>query len=169
MKILLENTKQLFNLCLLILGHKCNQGYTFHQYPLFQLYNTWLERKFSTSVYPWVGYFNTTGVTSGTGTAYPLNKIPEHLNSPPVWSGVRVTRSLILCVCFVDHCLSFFFWPLCFLIYWFWLPLLYLQTLLKSRYIESYFYETYVSLLLGQIRLFYNRQWYFLLYSNAIG
>jgi hypothetical protein len=26
---------------------------------------------------------------------------------------VSVTRSLVLCVCFVDHCLSFFFWPLC--------------------------------------------------------
>jgi hypothetical protein len=25
--------------------------------------------------------------------------------------GVRVTRSLVLCVCFVDRCLSF--WPLC--------------------------------------------------------
>ena len=24
-------------------------------------------------------------------------------------SGVRVTRSLVLCVCFVDRCLSFFF------------------------------------------------------------
>jgi hypothetical protein len=28
----------------------------------------------------------------------------------PVFSGVRVTRSVILCVCFVDRCLSF--WPL---------------------------------------------------------
>ena len=37
----------------------------------------------------------------------------EHLNSPPVFSGVRVTRSLVLYVCFVDRCLSFFFWPLC--------------------------------------------------------
>jgi len=30
-----------------------------------------------------------------------------HLSSPPVVSGVRVTRSLVLCVCFVDRCLSF--------------------------------------------------------------
>ena len=30
-----------------------------------------------------------------------------------VFSGVRVTRSLVLCVCFVGRCLSFFFWPLC--------------------------------------------------------
>jgi hypothetical protein len=32
---------------------------------------------------------------------------PIQLSSPPVCSGVRVTRSLVLCVCFVDHCLSF--------------------------------------------------------------
>ena len=34
----------------------------------------------------------------------------------PNVSGVRFTRSLVLYVCFVDHCLSFctfFFWPLC--------------------------------------------------------
>jgi hypothetical protein len=36
-----------------------------------------------------------------------LPTIPEHLNSPPTFSGVCVTRSLVLCVCFVDHCLSF--------------------------------------------------------------
>ena len=39
----------------------------------------------------------------------------EHLSSPPVFGGVRVTRSLVLCVCFVDRCLSFctlFFWLL---------------------------------------------------------
>jgi hypothetical protein len=29
------------------------------------------------------------------------------LSSPPVFSWVRVTRSLVLCVCFVDRCLSF--------------------------------------------------------------
>jgi hypothetical protein len=39
--------------------------------------------------------------------------IPEHLRSPPVFGEVRVTRSLVLCVCFVDRCLPFFFWPLC--------------------------------------------------------
>jgi hypothetical protein len=40
----------------------------------------------------------------------------EHLSSPPVFGGVRVSRSLVLCVCFVDRCLSFctlFFWLLC--------------------------------------------------------
>ena len=35
----------------------------------------------------------------------------EHMSSPPVFSGVHVTRSLVLCVCFVDRCL--FLWPLC--------------------------------------------------------
>ena len=38
--------------------------------------------------------------------------LPEHLSSPPIFSGVRVTLSF-LCVCFVDRCLSVFFWPLC--------------------------------------------------------
>ena len=36
-----------------------------------------------------------------------LLTLPEHLSSPPVSSVVRVTRSLVLCVCFVDRCLSF--------------------------------------------------------------
>ena len=34
-----------------------------------------------------------------------LLTLSEHLSSPPVFSGVRVTRSLVLCVCFVDRCL----------------------------------------------------------------
>ena len=45
-----------------------------------------------------------------------LFALPEHLSSPHVFSGVRVTRSLVLYVCFVDRCLLllyFFFWPLC--------------------------------------------------------
>ena len=36
-----------------------------------------------------------------------LPTLPEHLSSPPVFSGVRVTRSFVLCVC------SLSFWPLC--------------------------------------------------------
>ena len=45
-----------------------------------------------------------------------LLTLPEHLSSTSVFSGIRVTRSLALYVCFVDRCLSFctfFFWPLC--------------------------------------------------------
>ena len=40
------------------------------------------------------------------------------LSAPPVFSGVRVTRSLVLYACFVDRCLSFFFWPLCCLFFY---------------------------------------------------
>jgi hypothetical protein len=36
-----------------------------------------------------------------------LPTLPEHMSSPSFFSGVRVTRSLVLCVCFVDRCLSF--------------------------------------------------------------
>jgi hypothetical protein len=65
-----------------------------------------------------------------------LLTLPEHLSSPPVFSGVRVSRSLVLYVCFVDRCLSFCTFSFCHCvvcsssIYGFWLPLLYLQTLL---------------------------------------
>jgi hypothetical protein len=31
-----------------------------------------------------------------------LPRLPEHLSLSPVISGVRVTRSIVLCVCFVD-------------------------------------------------------------------
>ena len=48
-------------------------------------------------------YINTTDDTSGAGTAYP-SWGPEFT---PIVSGVRVTRSLVLYVCFVDRCLSF--------------------------------------------------------------
>ena len=44
-----------------------------------------------------------------------LLTLPEHLSSLPVFSGVRVIRSLALYVCFIDRCLSiciFFFGPL---------------------------------------------------------
>ena len=65
-----------------------------------------------------------------------LLTLPKHLSSPPVFNGVRVTRSLVLYVCFVDRCLSFctFSFGNCVVcsssIYGFWLPLWYLQTLL---------------------------------------
>jgi hypothetical protein len=36
-----------------------------------------------------------------------LLTLPKNMSSHPVLSGVRVTRSLVLCVCFVDRCLSF--------------------------------------------------------------
>jgi hypothetical protein len=36
-----------------------------------------------------------------------LLTLPGHMSSPTGFSGVRVTRSLVLYVCFVDRCLSF--------------------------------------------------------------
>jgi hypothetical protein len=45
------------------------------------------------------------GKNSGVGTAYPSGA-PEFT---PVFSVVRATRSYVLCVCFVDRCLSFSF------------------------------------------------------------
>jgi hypothetical protein len=55
-----------------------------------------------------------------------------------VFSGVCVTRSLALYVCFVDRCLSFCTFSfghcvVCSSIYGFWLPLWYLQTLLTHK------------------------------------
>ena len=44
---------------------------------------------------------------------YQTITIPEHMSSLSVFNAVRVTRALVLYVCFVDHCLSFFFWSLC--------------------------------------------------------
>jgi len=57
-------------------------------------------------------YINTTGATNGAATAY-ISGTPEF---SLVFSGVRVTRSLILCVMFCRSLfalLYFFFWPLC--------------------------------------------------------
>ena len=36
-----------------------------------------------------------------------LPTLSEHMNSPRVFRGIRVTRSLVFCVCFVDRYLSF--------------------------------------------------------------
>ena len=44
-----------------------------------------------------------------------LFTLPEHLSCSPVFSGVRVARSLVFNVVFVDPCLSlcpFLYWPL---------------------------------------------------------
>ena len=42
-----------------------------------------------------------------------LPTLPEHPSSLPVFSGVRVTRSLVLYVCFVDRRLSFCIFSFC--------------------------------------------------------
>jgi hypothetical protein len=63
-----------------------------------------------------------------------------------IWvSGVRVTRSLVLCVCFVDRCLSFcpFSFGHCVVCssstYWFRLPLWYLQTRITTCNMNVFF------------------------------
>jgi len=65
--------------------------------------HSWLITKFVTRVTPVVA-------TSGAGTT----TLPEHLYSPPIFIGVRVTR-VVFCWSLFDL-LSFFFWPLCCLI-----------------------------------------------------
>ena len=94
---------------------------------MFSVY-AWLITRFVTRLIRWVPLVE-----------QKLFTLPEHLSSPPVFSGVRVTRSLVLYACFVDHCLSFctFSFGHCVVcsssIYGFWLPLWYLQTLLHVK------------------------------------
>jgi hypothetical protein len=49
------------------------------------------------------------GATSGTGTAHSSG---AH-EFTPIFSGVHVTRSLVLCVFFVDRSFSFGYWVVC--------------------------------------------------------
>ena len=76
---------------------------------------------------------NTTGATCGAGTAHPSGA-PEFTHG---FSAVRVARSLVFCVMFLDRCLSFC--PVsfghcivCSLIYSFWLLLWYLLATVLS-------------------------------------
>ena len=68
-----------------------------------------------------------------------LLTFPGHVSSPPVFGGVLDTQFLALCVCFVDRCLflrlfSFGHCVVCSTsIYEFWIPLLYLQTVLSVK------------------------------------
>ena len=55
-----------------------------------------------------------------------LPTLREHLRSLPDFCGVRVARSFVSCIVFVDRCLSFC--PSS--IYGFWLPLWYLKNLI---------------------------------------
>jgi hypothetical protein len=71
-----------------------------------------------------------------------LLTLPEYLGSPPVFSGVCVSRSLVLRVCFVDRWLSFciFSFCQCFVCsskYGLRLLLWYLQTLLAHSFLSS--------------------------------
>ena len=78
-------------------------------------------------------------VTRLTLVEQDLLTLQEHLYSPLVFSGVRISRSFVLYVCFVDRCLSLctFSFDHCIVcstsIYGFWLPLWNLQTLLPYQ------------------------------------
>ena len=72
-----------------------------------------------------------------------LLTLPEHLSSPPVFIGVRVTRSLVLYVfcrsLFVPLYLLFGHCVVCSSsIYGFWFPFRYLQTLLRCVRFEHF-------------------------------
>ena len=79
------------------------------------------------------------------------------MSSHSVSSGVHVTRSLALCVCFVNRCLSFCPFSFGYYVvysssmYGFWLPLWYLQTLLMcvDRNRQQYFNYATTTWLVG--------------------
>jgi hypothetical protein len=92
-----------------------------------------------------------------------LPTLPDHLSSHPVFSGIRVTRSLVLYVCFIDRCLSFctFYLDHCVvcssLIYGFWLPpfgifklFLYNKKTIVISMLNCYCRYFYVKLLLSR-------------------
>ena len=54
--------------------------------------------------------FNTIVLFIGNTTELTL---PEHTNSPTVFSGLVLLDLQFSVQCFVDRCLFFFFWPLC--------------------------------------------------------
>jgi hypothetical protein len=91
--------------------------------------------------------------------------LPEHLSSPPDFSGVLVMRSLVLYVCFVDRCLPFctFSFGHCVVcsssIYGFWLPLWYLQTLLAKLNYQCFCLVVFIFLLLHVYFLYIYNQW----------
>jgi hypothetical protein len=90
--------------------------------------------------YTWIWYNITTLVTLSI-----LNSRVHLCIELQTLNGVRVTRSLVLYVCFVDRCLSFCIFPPHYVvcsssIYGFWLPLWYLQTLLWFYSLKTNFF-----------------------------
>ena len=81
-----------------------------------------------------------TGWHVNSNLIYYLNNLSGTGVQPRFSVGVRGTQILVLCVCFVDRCLSFctFSFDHCVVcsssIYGFWLPLWYLQTLFYLTY-----------------------------------
>ena len=84
-----------------ILSYLCTSYQSVNEYKQDHLVNTsrsfhhsWFITRFITRLTWWVPLVE-----------QELHTILEHLSSPSVFSGVHVTRSLVLCVCFVD-CLA---------------------------------------------------------------
>ena len=81
------------------------------------------------------------------------------MSSPPVFSAVRVTRSLVIYICFVDRCLSFVL-PLCCL---FFFDIRILITPLVSSISSSYIrhWNRYCKRVLNLVSLTVERCWRF--------
>jgi hypothetical protein len=79
--------------------------------------------------------------------------LPKHLSSPRFFVGLGVTRSLVLCVCVVDRCLSFspFSFGHCVLcpssIYGFWLSLWYFMQCINWTPFKEIFQHCYTFIL----------------------
>ena len=76
-----------------------------------------------------------------TSSTRQVSLVEQELLTLP--GGVRVTRSLVLCACFVDRCFSLSFYTfsfghcvVCYSIYGLWLPLWYLQPLLTRALLK---------------------------------
>ena len=97
--------------------------YRCHKWP--RIYSTCRKHFSVLSAFMTYHRVNTTDVTSGAATANP----PGEPEFTPVFISVHVTRSLVLCVCFVDCCLSFCPFLLVIVLFvlrfTFWLPLWY--------------------------------------------
>jgi hypothetical protein len=84
-----------------------------------------------------------------------LFTLPEHLISSPVISGVRLTRSLAWCVCFVDFCLFFFIFYFWLLRWLFFFNIRILITPLTSSKSLSYFSFSFIQTL--YIYIYWNK------------
>jgi hypothetical protein len=118
--------------------------YLRHKWP--QICSTWRKHLFRSFPLSWLLIGFVTRLTRRVPLVeLELLTLPEHLDSLPVFSGVRVTRSLVLYVCFVDHFLSFctFSFGHCVVcsssIYGFWLLLWYLKNLLIKILPQEFF------------------------------
>ena len=140
MSLVIEG-EHLHRLCLM-----CNPiGYCIIKFMHFIQWNIWIELKIELDMFH-LSYKHfphsllITGFVTRLTRRVPL--LEQELLTLPVFSGIRVTRSLVLCVWFIDSCLSFctFLFGHCGVCssstYGFWLPLWYLQTLLISGFIR---------------------------------